>query len=141
MGVRRRRVVAGIAGLMLVFAPAASAGKGGGGSTSGTSSSMRLVTLDSADGVPRWGQRIRFEVSTTATSQPHVSVDCYQGGARVYIATTGYYDGYAWPQTQTMTLSSTAWTGGAADCQSELYMLSNRGSKTVLSRLAFRVLA
>ena len=145
MQIRPRRFAPALLVLALALAPGAFAAKGGGGKGGGGShtatSSMNLVLLDSTDGVPHHGQRVRFDVSTTATTQPHVSVNCYQGTELVYIAATGYYEGYAWPWTQTMTLSSGAWTGGDADCQAELYKLDNRGGRTVLARLAFHVYA
>lgn len=105
------------------------AARGGGGGTTG-SSSLTLVLLDSTDGVAHWGQRITFEVSTTQTTQPQVSVECYQGGSLVYTMFTGYWDGYKWPWTQIMTLRSAAWTGGAADCSAKMYYSSGRKTVT-----------
>jgi hypothetical protein len=144
---RRTAVLLLITGL-LAIAPTAYAakpsasggGKGGGGKTTG-SSSMTLVLVDSTDGVPHWGQHIRFDVSTTATTEPHVSVACSQGGTLVYTAQTGYYASYPWPSTQTFTLSSSAWTGGDADCSARLYSLSNSGSSTTLATMSFHVYA
>lgn len=143
---RRTAVLLVITGLLAIAPtayaakPSASGGGGkGGGKTTGTSS-MSVVLLDSTDGVPHWGQHIRFDVSTTATTEPHVSVQCSQGGAVVYSAQTGYYDSYPWPSTQTFTLSSSAWTGGDADCNATMYYFN--GSKTVTgATLAFHVYA
>ena len=145
----RYTLVAALSSLCLVVAPAAFAAKGGGGAggggggkpSSGGTSSMTLVLLDSTDGVPHWGQRIRFDVSTTATTEPHVSLSCSQGGTVVYTTQTGYYDSYPWPWTQTMTLSSGAWTGGDADCHAELYSLKNSGGSTTLATMDFHVFA
>ena len=93
-----------------------------------------------ADGVPHWGQQVRFDVSTTATAQPHVSLSCSQAGSVVYTAETGYYDSYPWPWTQTFTLASGAWTSGAADCVGTMYYFSGR--KTVTgATLGFHVYA
>jgi hypothetical protein len=47
----------------------------------------------------------------------------------VYTTQTGYYAGYPWPWTQTMTLSSPAWSGGDADCTAVLYYF--KGSRTL----------
>ena len=101
----------------------------GGGKPSAGVSTLKLVALDSSDGVPHWGQRITFEVSSTATAQPQVDVNCYQGAEHVFVAWTAFYDGYPWPWTQVMTLQSQAWTGGAADCVARLYY--SDGRKTV----------
>jgi len=101
------------------------AAKGGGGKPGGNSS-LNLVLIDSTDGVPHWGQQVSFDVSTTETTQPQVSLDCYQSSTKVYGNWTGYWDGYPWPWTQTMTLKSQAWTSGAADCTAKLYYSSGR---------------
>jgi hypothetical protein len=124
------------------LAPTANAAKAGGGSkpSGGGSSTLTLVLLDSTDGVAHYGQRITFKVSTSATSEPHVSVACVQNGSTVYTAQTGYYASYPWPGTQTMTLSSGAWTSGAADCTAKMYYFN--GNKTVYATtLAFPVAA
>jgi hypothetical protein len=110
-------------------------GKGGGGT-----SSLSLVLVNSTNGVPHWGQQITFNVSTTVTTEPHVSVVCTQNGSVVYGAETGYYASYPWPWTQIMTLSSQSWTGGAASCTATLYYFS--GTNTVnLTSLSFQVYA
>jgi hypothetical protein len=114
-------------------------GSGGGKPAPSASSSFSLVLLDSTDGVAHWGQRVTFQASTTATTQPHVSLKCYQSSTLVYTTQTGYYAGYPWPWTQVMTLSSDAWTGGgAADCSAVLYYFV--GTKTMTAAtLAFHV--
>jgi hypothetical protein len=128
----------------LALVPAALAGKGGGGNghggTTGASYSLNLAMVNDANGngLPNWADTITFSVSTTATTQPHVSLQCSQSGTVVYTTQTGYYDGYAWPWTQNMTLWSGAWTAGAADCTATLYDFS--ASKTVtLGTLSFHV--
>jgi hypothetical protein len=100
------------------------AAKHGGGGHTTASGTFGLVLLDSTDGSAHWGQRVTFNVSTTATTEPHVSLKCSQNGVLVYAAQTGYYAGYLWPWTQVMTLSSVAWTGGSADCVATLYYFS-----------------
>jgi hypothetical protein len=103
-------------------------------------SQLTLVLLNSTDGSPHWAQQVTFKVSTTKTTEPHVSLICSQNGTVVYQAQTGFYAGYPWPWTQTMTLSSAAWTGGAASCTASLYYFS--GSRTTtLATLNFQVLA
>ena len=132
--------VIALALLLVTLTPqAALAAKGGNSGKPGTATnSFSLVLLDSTDGVAHHGQRVTFNVTTTATSEPHVSLDCYQGGTLVYGAVAGFFDGYPWPWSQIMPLSSAAWSGGAADCVAKLYYFS--GTKTVtLSTLNFHV--
>jgi len=115
---------------------AAHGGGGGGKKPSPGTGTIVLVTLDSIDGVAHWGQRVTFDVATTATTQPHVNVTCSQSGVVVYGTTTGYYADYPWPWTQVMTLASLDWSGGAADCVATLWYAS--GAKMVtLTTLAF----
>jgi hypothetical protein len=96
---------------------------------SSSTSTLRLVLLNSTDGLPHHGQDITFEASSSATTEPHVKLSCSQGGSVVLTAQSGYYASYPWPWTNTMNLSSGAWTGGAADCTATLYWFN--GSKTV----------
>jgi hypothetical protein len=115
-------------------------GKGGntGGDTSGGSSSLTLVMVNDANGngAPNWGDSVTFTISTVATTQPHVDLGCSQNGVVVYSASAGFFASYTWPWMQTMTLSSRAWTGGAADCTATLYYL-NGSKKAVLATLRF----
>jgi len=113
-----------IAMLVLVSASMPAAAKGGRQNSSATADGFSLVVLNSADGLPHWGGQVTFKVSTTATTEPHVSLKCSQNGVLVYATQTGFYAGYLWPWTQVMTLSSTAWTGGSADCVATLYYFS-----------------
>jgi hypothetical protein len=135
--------------VVLVFVPVALAGKGGGhggggGTTGGTTGSgtltLVMVSDTNANGLPNWGDTIRFSVSTTATTEPHVNLSCSQGGVVVYGAATGYYASYPWPWTQDMTLASTNWSGGAAACTATLQSYSGT-SVTTLGTLNFSVAA
>src|SRR5205823_10845864 len=54
-------------------------------------STLILVLLNSTDGQPHYGQKITFTASTTATTEPHVSLACSQNGSVVYQTETGYY--------------------------------------------------
>jgi hypothetical protein len=129
--------------LALVLVPATFAAKGGnagaGGKPSGGSSSLTLRVLSSPndDGLPHYGYQVTFDVSTTATDKPSVSVSCSQSGVEVYRASAGFYPEYPWPWAQTFTLSSGAWTGGAADCTATLYHVNSRGKSTTLKTLGF----
>jgi len=110
--------------------------KGGNGNSGGGgnhSSSLALVVLDPDDGGANHGEQVTFEVSTTATDKPYVSVSCYQDGTLVYSASAGFYEGYAWPWTQVFTLSSNAWSGGAADCRASLDYWDGRGMRSLAS--------
>ena len=124
---------------MLALVPAAFAGKGGGGSKpSGGSSdtlSLVLVTDLNANGVSNVGDTVTFKVSTSATTEPHVKLQCFQNGALVYSNQAGMYASYPWPWLQNMTLN---WASGAADCTAQIYYFV--GSKTVWSTsLGFHV--
>lgn len=123
-------------------APAVAAKAAGGGKNTGStsSSSLTLVLLDSTDGQAHWGQRVTFDVSTTATDAPYVDLACSQNGTVVLGATAGFFDSYPWPWTQVMTLSSQSWTGGDADCSATLYYLGAK-RKYVLSTLNFHAYA
>jgi len=127
-------VTVGVAAL----APAAMA-RGPKNSTTATYSALELVVASGSDQVANWGDTVTFKVSTDAY-QPHLDLVCTQGGTKVLGATTGYYDSYQWPWTQLMTLSTPAWTGGAADCTATLYYWDGRHS-TVLETLNFPVAA
>src|SRR6266516_2779271 len=105
-----------IAMLVLVSASLPAAAKGGRHNASTTDSNFALVVLDSTDGVAHWGHQVTFTVSTTATTEPHVGLKCSQNGVVVYAAQSGYYASYPWPWTQVMTLSSSAWSSGSAEC-------------------------
>ena len=115
-------------------------GNGGGKEPGGGSSRSSLTLVVSTDingnDLPDWGDTVTFNVSTTATIEPHVELTCSQNGVIVYGATTGYFEGYLWPWTQFMTLSSTAWQGGAADCTADLYYFSGRRTP-VLASISF----
>jgi hypothetical protein len=140
------RIVLTIAITMLVLVvvvPVALAGKGkpgGGGAGGGGSLVVAMVADANHDGAPNWGDTIRFTVSTTATTEPHVNLKCSRNGVVVYGAATGYYAGYPWPWTQNMTLSSQSWTGGAVSCTATLSAYSGT-SVTTLATLSFSVAA
>lgn len=137
----------GVLVLALALVPAGFAAKGGsgGGKPSDGSSSIKLATPlvydANGNGLPNWGDTVRFDVSTTATIAPNVDLICTQGGTVVYGATTGYYDGYKWPWTQNMNLKSQLWTGGDAACVATLYTFDHRGRKSTLATLSFTAYA
>jgi hypothetical protein len=124
--------------LALVVAPAALAGKGKGAKPSGGSgsSSLSLVLLNSSDGLPHWGQQVTFKVATTATSRPFVQLACYQGGVQVYSYQAGFFPSYPW--STVYTLSSNAWTGGAASCTAKLVYTRDGRRVITLATLKFQ---
>jgi hypothetical protein len=118
--------------LALALVPIALAAKssshGGGGKNDGSSSislHTPLVYDANGDGLPNWGDTVRFDVSTTVTTEPFVELICSQNGVVVYGANTGYFDSYAWPWTQNMKLGSQMWTGGDADCVATMFTFRN----------------
>ncbi len=109
-------------------------------SKSNGTSSLSLVLLNSTDGLPHWGQTVTFTVSTTATTQPDVTLVCYRNGALIYSDWAGFYAGYPWPGSQNMVLSSQAWTSGAASCTATLSYFNGKSTTTLIT-LSFEVYA
>jgi hypothetical protein len=116
---------------------------GGSGSGSGGGGTISLVLVNDAngDGLANYGDSVTFQVSTTATDKPLVEADCYQSGVRVYSHSAGFYPDYPWPDSQIFNLSSSVWTGGAADCTAQLYMSDGKGGFNTLATLSFPVAA
>jgi hypothetical protein len=114
-----------------------------GGGTSGGGGTVNLVMVGdaNADGLANYGDSVTFQVSTTATDKPLVEADCYQSGVRVYSHSAGFYPDYPWPDSQVFNLSSSIWTGGAADCTAQLYMSDGKGGFNTLATLSFPVAA
>ena len=124
--------------VMLGLGASAYAAKGGGGGhpRSGGASSLTLVLENSTDGLPHYGQVVTFKVSTTATTEPFVRLDCYEGGVWVLSSSAGFFASYPWPWTQNFTLGWDMWhtPGAASDCTATLY---NGG--TTYATLSFHV--
>jgi hypothetical protein len=116
----RLALIAAVAALCMASAPAALAAKGGRPPkpSGGSNGSISLVLLNSSDGAAHWGQKVTFNVSTTSTSQPWVSLKCYQNGALVSESTEGFFATAL--DDQVFGLYSPAWSGGAADCTATL---------------------
>ena len=116
-------------------------GKGSGGTTTGGgggSLSWKMVVDTNGNGSPNWNDTITFNVSTSATTEPHVSLSCSQNGNVVFGGTTGFYASYPWPWTNYMTLNTQSWTSGAADCTARLYYI-NGTSTVTLTSISFHV--
>ncbi len=137
---RSRVILGGLSGLLAVglLAGPALAAKGG-GHVSGGSGTVTLVVLESTDGLPHFGGRVTYEVSTTATAYPYVRTSCVQNGKQVLSTSAGYFDSYAFPSAQTFALGPTGyWASGAADCTATLYMAGSR-RETVLGTTTYHV--
>jgi hypothetical protein len=124
----------------LVAGPATAGGRGGGKGKpgSGGSSSLSLVLVNSTDGLPHHGQDVTFNVSTTSTDRPFVSLNCYQDGVWVYAASAGFFPDYPWSQNFTL---SNDWFTSAGDCKVRLYMTKDGSRSTTLATLDFHVYA
>ena len=112
-------------------------GKGGGSTGGGGSLSYFMVIDNNGNGAPNWGDTISFNWSTSATSEPTITLVCSQNGVDVYGATAGFYDSYPWPWKRNMGLWSGLWTSGAAQCTAKLHPLGASG--TVLATQSFTV--
>ena len=110
-------------------------GRGGKPRVGGGTLALVMVIDANGDGAPNWGDTITFNVTTTATSEPTVSVVCSQNRVDVYGATAGFYDSYPWPWKRNMGLWSGVWTSGAAKCTAKLHPLGASG--TVLAMQSF----
>jgi hypothetical protein len=130
-----------VAALMLLTASVAVASPGG--KTASSSSSISLVTTNAPSGTssPSYGDSVTFNVSTTATTQPMVHLQCTQNGTLVLESWQAWFYGAVGPQM--FTLGPTpAWQGGAASCTAYLENWDNYGTKgkiTVLATTTFSV--
>jgi hypothetical protein len=117
-----------IFGLIAGSTLAAKGGQRGGkpGSGGGTISLAPLVYDANGNGLPNYGDRATFTVSTTATDKPWVELDCYQGGVLVYQDRRGFFDGSL--TGEVFNLGTTAaWQSGAADCTAWLVKYTRKG--------------
>jgi hypothetical protein len=136
----RSALIAGLVALSVV-APGALAGKGGKGN--GGASSVGANTVEAAmvvdqngDRSADWGDIVTFKVFAPDTDKPWVLLDCYQDGNWVSTMSHGFFPTYLWPN---YTLSSTAWTGGAATCVATLYIVTPKGDTRNLASSTFDV--
>jgi hypothetical protein len=124
-----------------VSVPAAKGGNGKGklGDTSGGSITGPVEV--NGDGLLSLGDLVTFDVSTTATAYPWVTVKCYQDGGLVSQESRAMFLGTLY--SRTFTLGPTPnWQSGGADCTATLESwdeYSNRGRITALASLPFAV--
>jgi len=125
-----------ISALLLGAEGSAVAGGKGGGRTGSTLHLVILSEPSATEGIAHHGDQITFHVSTTAT-QPFVNARCSQGEAFVYDGWAGFFSG-AWFG-RTLTLSSTYWTRGSADCTARLVTFGSNGRERTLASTTFHV--
>lgn len=113
------------------------AAKGGAGGGAKGSLSLVMVEDTNANGLPNYSDTVTFDVATTATDTPNVNVRCYVGDALAYDGWAGFY-AWAWGS-RTFTMSSSFWSGGAADCVARLVMFGKNGRERTLAQLPFHV--
>ena len=120
-------VVLAIATILATIATGAALADKGGRSKGDSSISQPVIVsgsvTESIGSVPRYGDWITFDVSTTETTRPFVNLNCYQDGVLVAQGWAGFFDGAL--GSQKFGLYSPQWTGGAADCTADLDMYSN----------------
>jgi hypothetical protein len=125
-----------VVGLMVGTAFAAKGGGGGHHSTSGGTGTISLVMVVDANGdsLPNFRDKVTFNVSTTATSQPWVTLKCYQSGSLVYKASNGIF---STSLNENFTLGPTPnWQSGAADCTAYLEDWDSYSKNGSISTLA-----
>ena len=117
------------------FAARGGGGKGpkGGGSTGGTGTISLPIIVESADAVVSYGDKVRFDISTTSTTEPWVRLTCYQGGTLVAQGSEGYFERSL--DDGVFGLYSGMWQGGAADCTAKL----TKADGSVLGTTSFHV--
>lgn len=116
-------VFAAIGAITVWQVSAAPGGKGGGSNKpirggSGTISGPILFTDQNGDGLPNWGDKIKFNVTSSGLSAASVNLKCSIGGSVVAQGLEGYFAGSL--DDGVFGLYSSAWTGGAADCTANL---------------------
>ena len=124
MMMRTAVCAASLAAALALAVPAVAAAGNGGGSVK-SSSSISLAQPSAA-----YGDHVSFTVSTTATTQPWVNLQCFQGGALVAEGWASYFGTNPAP---TFGLYSPMWTGGAADCTAYLDMYANGRFRQLMS--------
>lgn len=110
-------------------------GGGGGGSTGGSSSiSQPVMVTDTGTPGLSHGDTVTFNVSTTATDEPYVNLQCFlENGDLALNSSAGFF---AWAMNAPyydFTLDSGAWQSGAANCTAYLQVATRKGWSTLAS--------
>jgi hypothetical protein len=121
---RRLAILTVVAALVGSIAPSAMGQGKGKGKNAPTAPVLAVVLTNdvNGDGLPNWGDSVTFNVTTTQNWN-QVTLTCSQNGVGVY--------GAVWPFTPDVTLSSTAWQGGAADCTAVLISYDGKKNDSV----------
>ena len=109
--------------------------RGGGGTTTTGGGTIELVLLNSTDGLAHVRQDVTFNVSTTATVAPFVTLRCYQNGTLVLKSSNGMF---VTSLDQIFTLASNSWLSGEAECTATLENWDN-GGVVALASMSFHV--
>ena len=125
-----------IVGLLAGTALAAPKGGGKPPSGGGGGITLQMVADTNGNGLPNRTERIHFTL-TTSNTRPVVSVSCSQGGTLVYADSRPYYWPNIWDDDGIFTLSSQAWSSGAADCRAEIQGTNSRGRVVSLGSMTF----
>lgn len=122
-------VIASLCAALALGVPSVAGAKGPGGTPTSPSS---ISVAPSADGTaPHWNGLVSFDIATTATAEPYVNLQCFQGGVLVGQGWAGYFDGAL--GSRSIGLSSPQWTSGAADCVAYLDKYTRRGWQQLAS--------
>ena len=120
-----------------VVSPTMLQAKGGNGNGKGnisplppSSLTVQIVVNEGDSGVS-YGDTVKFDVSTSATN-PFISLDCYQGSSWVYTLSGSRIS-------KEFTLSSSAWTGGEAECTARLFTTTDGIREDTLATHSFHV--
>lgn len=134
------RLASLVGALMLVTSSVALAG-----GNKSSSSTISLVLMSAPTAVaspdPSYGDSVTFDVSTDATSQPFVHLECFQDGSLVLEGWQGWFYGALGVQAFELG-PSPAWQSGAADCTAYLEnwdSYSKNRRITVLASTSFHV--
>jgi hypothetical protein len=120
-------VVLVVASVPLVSAQGKGKGKGSNSVTGNLGLALKMQNDLNGDERPNWGDSITFDVSVSEEWN-QVDVTCSQNGVGVY--------GAVWPLSPVVTLMSTAWGSGAADCTAVVISYATRKP---LAQLSFHV--
>ena len=131
-------VVFGLVGGVIGWAAFAAPHKPGTGSVT-INLILPPTTDNNGDGLPNYGDKVNFNVSTNA-DQTYVDLQCFQNGVLVAEGWHGFWPGaldYGW----SFGLSSPVWKSGAADCTAYVKHYTGHGSKpfTTLASTTFHV--
>jgi hypothetical protein len=117
--------------------PSGGGGSGGGGGGGTISLATPLYKDVNGDGLPNFGDYVEFNVSTTATTQPYVNLQCFQNGVLVASGWRGYFSGSLdYPY---FGLYGGSWASGGADCTAYLDKGSTASGWTQLASTSFHV--